>query len=110
MEKAKINPIEIDIVGNRIRRITPLAFNPTESINKQGAKMNWIGKLLKAILPYIPFKIIFGILLDYLQGIFEKTDNDWDDTALLSLWVVLNTLNLADPPPQSLIDKCKRAN
>jgi hypothetical protein len=110
MQKSQINPIEIDIVGNRIRRITPLVFNPPEIINKQGVEMNWLGKLLKAILPYIPFKTLFGLLLEYLEKVFAKTENDWDDTALLALWVVLNTLNLADPPPQALIDKCKRAD
>jgi hypothetical protein len=103
--KTVINPIEIKLVNEK--KIRNLVFKPKYVKLIQESDMNWISKLFKMILPYIPFKVLGNILLTWFEELTLKTENKWDDTALLSLWYVLYTLGFADEPPESLKNRCK---
>jgi hypothetical protein len=108
MNKPQINPIEIDIVGNRIRRITPLVFNPAELNNNKEFGMNFITKLLKLLLAVLPLKSIGKIVLNWAEERTQDTANNWDDAALYALWAVLFSLDMAEAPPEDLKERAKR--
>lgn len=97
-----IEKTRIKLINNK--EIRQLTFVP----NLQENDMNWIIKLLKAILPFIPYKILGNLLLNWFEEQTKKTENNWDDTALLVLWVALHTLNIADEPPEDLKERAKR--
>ena len=88
---------------DRNTNIRQLTFVPLED-----SEMNWILKIIKALLAVLPLKSIGKIILNWAEERTQDTANNWDDAALYALWVVLYSLDMADVPPDDLKARAKQ--